>query len=68
MNTGDLVKWSWSWIASCDQVKAKVYRVQLGIVLGISEETVNCFKVAWSDGRTSDVHYDYLEALCKSVI
>ena len=67
MKTGDLVKWSVSWIASCDQVKAKVYRNQLGIVLGISE-TINCFKVTWSDGLTSDVHYDYLEALCKSVI
>ena len=64
MKRGDLVKWSWSWIASCDQVKAKVYRNQLGVVMGISE-TINCFKVSWSDGQISDVHYDYLEALCR---
>ena len=67
MKTGDLVKWSLSWIASCTEATGKVYRQQIGIVMGISE-TINCFKVTWSDGLTSDVHYDYLEALCKSVI
>ena len=65
MKTGDLVKWSASWLGGCSARAIKTYRNQLGIVLGISEETVNCFKVTWSDGKTSDVHYDYLEALCR---
>ena len=64
MKTGDLVKWSLSWIASCSESSMEVYRNQLGVVMGISE-TINCFKVSWSDGQISDVHYDYLEALCK---
>ena len=64
METGDLVKWSVSWIASCLNGEAKAYGGQLGVVMGISE-TVNCYKVAWSNGETSDVHRDYLEALCK---
>ena len=67
MKTGDLVKWSLIWIADCSNKNIESYRNQLGVVMGISE-TVNCFKVSWSDGKTSDVHYDYLEALCKSVI
>ena len=67
MNTGDLVKWSWEWIASCLREEGKNYRSQVGVVMGKSE-TVNCYKVAWSEGKTSDVHRDYLEALCKSVI
>ena len=67
MEVGDLVKWSLSWIADCSDKNIESYRNQLGVVMGISE-TVNCFKVSWSDGKTSDVHRDYLEALCKSVI
>ena len=63
MKTGDLVKWSLSWIASCLKEEGKDYRQQIGVVMGISGETVNCFKVSWSDGKTSDVHRDYLEAL-----
>ena len=62
MNTGELVKWSVSWRASCADGNIGDYRNQLGVVMGISE-TIDCFKVSWSDGKTSDVHYDYLEAL-----
>ncbi len=62
MDIGDLVKWSLSWLASCSDKNIDDYRNQLGVVLGISE-TVNCYKVTWSDGQTSDVHRDYLEAL-----
>jgi len=67
MKVGDLVKWSASWLAGCSDKVAKNYRNQLGLVMGISE-TINCYKVTWSNGKTSDVHRDYLEALCKSVI
>ncbi len=68
MDIGDLVKWSLSWLASCSDKNIDDYRNQLGFVIGISEETVNCYKVAWSDGQINDVHRDYLEALWKSVI
>ena len=64
MKIGDLVRWSLSWIAGCVDGNIKDYRNQLGVVMGISE-TINCYKVAWNDGKTSDVHRDYLEALCK---
>ena len=67
MKQGDLVKWSLSWLAGCSGNSIEVYRSQLGVVMGISE-TINCFKVSWSNGEVSAVHYDYLEALCKSVI
>ena len=67
MKTGDLVKWSLSWLADCHDKTRDEYRIQLGVVMGISE-TVNCYKVTWSNGQASDVHRDFLEALCKSVI
>ncbi len=60
MKIGDLVKWSLSWLAGCYDTEA--YRNQVGIVIGISE-VINCYKVTWTDGQTSDVHRDYLEEL-----
>ena len=67
MKQGDLVKWSLSWLAGCSGNSIEDYRSQLGVVMGISK-TINCYKVTWSNRETSDVHRDYLEALCKSVI
>ena len=67
MKSGDLVKWSLSWIATCLIEEGKDYRQQIGVVID-KGWTVNCYTVVWSNGKTSDVHYDYLEALCKSVI
>tara|TARA_Y100000034_G_scaffold120695_1_gene163949 strand:+ start:478 stop:666 length:189 start_codon:yes stop_codon:yes gene_type:complete len=62
MKTGDLVKWSAKWIAGCSEDTEELYRNQLGIAIERSD-TVNCFKVTWSDGQTSSVHYDYLEVI-----
>tara|TARA_Y100000593_G_scaffold85977_1_gene163865 strand:+ start:1113 stop:1301 length:189 start_codon:yes stop_codon:yes gene_type:complete len=62
MKIGDLVKWSLSWLAGCSEKNIEDYRNQLGVVTGKSE-TTHCYKVTWSDGMTSDVHRDYLEAL-----
>ena len=70
MKVGDLVQWSLSWLPGCtdrtekryrDQ-SIKTYRKQVGVVMNKSK-TVNCYKVMWCNGGTSDVHRDYLEAL-----
>ena len=62
MKIGDLVEWSASWLAGCSRSNIEDYRKQLGVVMEKSE-TVNCFKITWSDGQISDVHRDYLEVL-----
>ena len=67
MKVGDLVKWSASWLAGCSDKAVKNYRNQLGVVMGVSvtDHNMDCLKVTWSNGKTSDVHRDYLEALCR---
>ena len=65
MNDGQLVKWSYSWLAGCgdDKVSMERYRAQIGVITRKSIEEFNCYLVVWNDGRTTSVHQDYLEAL-----
>ena len=65
MKTGDLVSWSLSWVVSCSDVNKEMYRNQLGFILRKSEDTTNCWFVLWDDGKTSEVHKDYLEVICE---
>ena len=63
MNDGQLVKWSYAWLADCDEVQRERYRVQIGIVTNKCTQTWNCWTVVWSNGATSSVHRDFLEVL-----
>jgi len=69
MKIGDLVQWSQQWLRGCGSTSsaykdAFYYRDQVGIVMEIGVPD-NCWRVLWSDGEDDEVHYDYLEVLCK---
>ncbi len=63
MKTGDLVKWSLNWIANSRDEEREMYRQDIGIVCGKSEDLNRCFWIAWSNGRVDEVHVDYLEII-----
>jgi alkylated DNA nucleotide flippase Atl1 len=67
MKAGQLVKWSSVWLAGCTSgvtyQSAAHYAKQIGVVVCPSIETVSCWKVVWSSGEISDVHYSFLEDL-----
>ena len=66
MKSGQLVKWSSTWLAGCTKDahnKLEFYREQIGVVVGGSTQTVNCWTVIWNNGERNDVHYEFLEAL-----
>ena len=69
MQVGDLVRWSRQWLNGCRNAKdpyseLEHYKDQVGIVVDIGEPD-NCWRVLWSDQDVCDVHYDYLEVICK---
>ena len=66
MNSGQLVKWSLSWLAGCTNEtdeRIEQYRNQIGVVIGKSWVNVNCWMVVWHDGQKNDVHREYLETI-----
>ena len=68
MQVGDLVKWSKAWLRGCSSDllgERGHYKKQVGIILQPVEEPRNCWRVLWSDEDVCDVHYDYLEVICK---
>ena len=63
MQAGDLVRWSLLWLDGCSVVAQ--YKDQIGIVSKRSEQLHYCFVIVWNSGKIDEVHYDYLEVLCK---
>ena len=63
MKVGDLVKWSFSWLAGASDDNKIKYREEIGVISARSEELHYCWVVAWSDGRVDEVHRDYLVLL-----
>ena len=61
MRSGQLVKWSAQWLSGCITCgNLDQYKDQVGIVIEYSTENEACWRVAWSTGEISDVHYDFL--------
>ena len=70
MKAGDLVQWSQEWLDGCHNAKdpageLALYKIQVGILIERVSEPPQCWKVLWSDKDVSDVHFEYLEVLCK---
>ncbi len=64
MEIGDLVRWSEAWLADCRQNSEREnYKDQIGIIIKDGQYP-KCWHILWSDRDTTDVHYDYLEAVC----
>ena len=61
MSVGQLVKWSYSWLAGCEDEARERYRPQVGVLIEKSSDILNCWLVCWSDGIISTVHKEYLE-------
>ena len=63
MKAGDLVKWSLAWLVGASEDNQRMYREEIGVVSGKSDELWGCWVVAWSNGRVDEVHKDYLVLL-----
>tara|TARA_B100001094_G_C18183498_1_gene802307 strand:- start:490 stop:693 length:204 start_codon:yes stop_codon:yes gene_type:complete len=67
MKAGQLVKWSSIWLGGCTnktrEDTIEHYRDQIGILIERLDDPTNCWAVAWNDGKTSEVHREFLEVL-----